>query len=192
VGGLILVIESTDEAEREIQLTVNGVAARCSVEPRLTLLDCLRDKLHLHGTHVGCEHGVCGCCNVIVDGVLVRSCLMLAAQADGLPVQTIEGIEGPGGEMNDLQQAFCDVHALQCGYCTPGMIMAIEDALSRGGASADEDLEEAISSTLCRCTGYQQIRQAARRVARLRAAGGGDASPGPGSLEPAGPARTES
>jgi aerobic carbon-monoxide dehydrogenase small subunit len=195
LGGLILVIELTNEtheAETEIQLTVNGTTARCSVEPRMTLLDCLRDKLHLHGTHVGCEHGVCGCCNVIVDGVLVRSCLMLAAQADGLPVRTIEGIEGPDGEMSDLQQAFCDAHALQCGYCTPGMIMAIEDALSRGDPPADGDLEEAISSTLCRCTGYQQIREAARRVARVRAAGGGGANHDSGPLEPAGPARTGS
>jgi aerobic carbon-monoxide dehydrogenase small subunit len=144
-----------------ISLTVNGAAHRVRVEPRRTLLDCLRDDLVFPGTHVGCEHGVCGCCNVIVDGALVRSCLMLAVQADGSAVETIEGL-ADGDELNPLQEAFCANHAMQCGYCTPGMIMTLEDLLRSNPQPSEEELVDALSGNLCRCTGYQQILQAAR------------------------------
>ncbi len=146
-----------------ISLTVNGTAHQVRVEPRRTLLDCLRDDLVYPGTHVGCEHGVCGCCNVIVDGALVRSCLMLAVQADGSSVETIEGL-ADGDELNPLQEAFCANHAMQCGYCTPGMIMTLEDLLRSNPRPSDEELVDALSGNLCRCTGYQQILQAARSV----------------------------
>ncbi len=146
-----------------IRLTVNGKQHEARVEPRRTLLDCLRDDLVFPGTHVGCEHGVCGCCNVIVDGDLVRSCLMLAVQADGAAVETIEGL-ADGDELNPLQEAFCAKHAMQCGYCTPGMIMTLEDLLRRNPRPNEEELTDALSGNLCRCTGYEQIRQAAESV----------------------------
>jgi carbon-monoxide dehydrogenase small subunit len=146
-----------------ISLTVNGMAHQVRVEPRRTLLDCLRDDLVFPGTHVGCEHGVCGCCNVIVDGALVRSCLMLAVQADGSSVETIEGL-ADGDELNSMQEAFCANHAMQCGYCTPGMIMTLEDLLRSNPQPSEEELVDALSGNLCRCTGYQQILQAARSV----------------------------
>ncbi|HEY3883524.1 MAG TPA: (2Fe-2S)-binding protein [Trebonia sp.] len=146
-----------------ISLTVNGQQVEARVEPRRTLLDCLRDDLVFPGTHVGCEHGVCGCCNVIVDGELVRSCLMLAVQADGAAVETIEGL-ADGDELNPLQEAFCAKHAMQCGYCTPGMIMTLEDLLRRNPRPNEEELVDALSGNLCRCTGYEQILQAAESV----------------------------
>ena len=146
-----------------ISLTVNGVTHEARVEPRRTLLDCLRDDLVYPGTHVGCEHGVCGCCNVIVDGALVRSCLILAVQADGSSVETIEGL-ADGDELNPVQEAFCAKHAMQCGYCTPGMIMTLEDLLRHNPRPTEEELVDALSGNLCRCTGYQQILQAAESV----------------------------
>jgi aerobic carbon-monoxide dehydrogenase small subunit len=146
-----------------ISLTVNGRQHEARVEPRRTLLDCLRDDLVFPGTHVGCEHGVCGCCNVIVDGELVRSCLMLAVQADGSSVETIEGV-ADGDELNPMQEAFCAKHAMQCGYCTPGMIMTLEDLLRHNPAPNEEELVDALSGNLCRCTGYEQILQAAESV----------------------------
>jgi aerobic carbon-monoxide dehydrogenase small subunit len=146
-----------------ITLAVNGTAHQVRVEPRRTLLDCLRDDLFLPGTHVGCEHGVCGCCNVIVDGSLVRSCLMLAVQADGSSIETIDGL-GTEDELNPVQEAFCAHHAMQCGYCTPGMIMTLEDLLRTNPRPTEEELIDALSGNLCRCTGYQQILQAARSV----------------------------
>jgi carbon-monoxide dehydrogenase small subunit len=133
------------------------------VEPRRTLLDCLREDLVLPGTHVGCEHGVCGCCNVIVDGVLARACLMFAVQADGMTIETIEGIES-GDQLSPLQESFCAKHAMQCGYCTPGMIMTLEDLLRTNPDPSDDELVDAVSGNLCRCTGYQQILQAARAM----------------------------
>jgi carbon-monoxide dehydrogenase small subunit len=157
-----------------ISLTVNGTAHQVRVEPRRTLLDCLRDDLVYPGTHVGCEHGVCGCCNVIVDGALVRSCLMLAVQADGSSVETIEGL-ADGDELNPLQEAFCANHAMQCGYCTPGMIMTLEDLLRSNPRPSDEELVDALSGNLCRCTGYQQILQAARSVIASSATKGASA-----------------
>lgn len=147
-----------------VRFTVNGEPVECAVEPRRTLLDCLREDLRLHGTHVGCEHGVCGCCNVSVDGVLVRSCLLLAYQVDGCAVGTIEGVEGPDGELSPLQQAFCDHHGLQCGYCTPGMIMTLESLLAENPSPTEDEVAAAVSGNLCRCTGYQQIMDAVRSV----------------------------
>jgi aerobic carbon-monoxide dehydrogenase small subunit len=155
--------------EEIVRFTVNRERAVCVVEPRTTLLDCLRDQLHLHGTHVGCEHGVCGACNVHVDGQLVRSCLMLAVQADGAAVTTIEGIEGPDNTLSAVQEAFCTHHAMQCGYCTPGMVMALEDLFARTPTANDDEITEAISGNICRCTGYQQIRDAARQVSQQNA-----------------------
>jgi carbon-monoxide dehydrogenase small subunit len=134
-----------------------------TVEPRRSLLDCLRDDLHLHGTHTGCEHGVCGCCNVILDGEVVRSCLMFAAQADGATITTVEGLETPEG-LSPLQEAFCEYHGLQCGYCTPGILITLTDLLEKNPKPADDELIEAVSGNLCRCTGYQQILQAAKAV----------------------------
>jgi carbon-monoxide dehydrogenase small subunit len=134
-----------------------------TVEPRRSLLDCLRDDLHLHGTHTGCEHGVCGCCNVILDGEVVRSCLMFATQADGATITTVEGLETPEG-LSPLQEAFCEYHGLQCGYCTPGILITLTDLLDKNAKPTDEELTEALSGNLCRCTGYQQILQAAKAV----------------------------
>lgn len=143
-------------AERRVRFSVNGTPVQVSVEPRRTLLDCLRDDLHLYGTHVGCEHGVCGCCNVTLDGELVRSCLIFATQVEGADVGTIEGIETEDG-LSPLQEAFCSHHAMQCGYCTPGMIMAVDDLLRHNPHPTRDDVVDAISANLCRCTGYQQI-----------------------------------
>ncbi|MBV8715677.1 MAG: (2Fe-2S)-binding protein [Chloroflexi bacterium] len=148
---------------RAITLIVNGVPMTTAVEPRRSLLDCLREDLHLHGTHVGCEHGVCGCCNVILDGEVVRSCLLLAAQADGSAITTVEGLETAGG-LSPLQEAFCQFHALQCGYCTPGMLITLTGLLQHNASPSEQELLEAISGNLCRCTGYQQILDAARSV----------------------------
>jgi carbon-monoxide dehydrogenase small subunit len=144
-----------------ITLTVNGAPMTATVESRRSLLDCLREDLHLHGTHVGCEHGVCGCCNVILDGEVVRSCLIFAAQSDGSSVTTVEGLETRDG-LSPLQSAFCQYHALQCGYCTPGMLITLTDLLSRNPRPTDAELVDATSGNLCRCTGYQQIIEAAK------------------------------
>jgi len=148
---------------RMITLIVNGTPMTAAVEPRRSLLDCLREDLHLHGTHVGCEHGVCGCCNVILDGEVVRSCLIFAAQVDGCRVTTIEGLEADD-RLSPLQEAFCQFHALQCGYCTPGMLITLTDLISRTAQPTEQELIDAISGNLCRCTGYQQIIEAARSV----------------------------
>jgi carbon-monoxide dehydrogenase small subunit len=151
----------TEGTSRAITLVVNGARYDADVEPRRSLLDCLREDLHLHGTHVGCEHGVCGCCNVILDGDVVRSCLVLAAQADGATITTVEGLEDASG-LSPLQEAFCAHHALQCGYCTPGILITLTDLLQREDAPDDAAIVEALSGNLCRCTGYEQILEAAR------------------------------
>ncbi|HZV51376.1 MAG TPA: (2Fe-2S)-binding protein [Candidatus Dormibacteraeota bacterium] len=156
---------TTAPRPRTIHFTVNGVPQTAIVEPRRSLLDCLRDDLHLHGTHVGCEHGVCGACNVLVDGEVVRSCLMLAVQADGCEIRTVEGLEA-GGALSPMQEAFCRYHALQCGYCTPGILITLEGLLRENPQPSDEELIDALSGNLCRCTGYQQILEAARAVIR--------------------------
>jgi carbon-monoxide dehydrogenase small subunit len=144
------------------RFTVNGVAYELDVEPRRTLADALRDDCGLTGTHLACEHGVCGACTVLVDGDAVRSCLMLAVQCDGAAVRTVEGLAGPDGSLHPLQRAFSEEHALQCGFCTPGFLMLIVGALEQDPAIAGDParLTELLTSNLCRCTGYAAIRRA--------------------------------
>jgi carbon-monoxide dehydrogenase small subunit len=150
-----------------ISLTVNGAAVRRHVEPRQSLVDFLRYGLELTGSHVGCEHGVCGACTVRVDGALVRGCLMLAVQCDGCRVETIEGVAG-SGEVFDLQQAFAQENALQCGFCTPGMILTAQDLLARKPTASAQEIREALSGNYCRCTGYHAIVEAVRKTAEAR------------------------
>ena len=145
-----------------ISITVNGVERQAHVEPRTTLVDFLRDHLSLTGTHVGCEQGVCGACSVLLDGKPVRSCCMFAVQADGQSVTTVEGLAPERGKMSALQDAFCEKHALQCGYCTPGMLVACSALVQRHPRPDEEQIREAISGNLCRCTGYQQIVEAVK------------------------------
>ena len=153
------------------ELTVNGRRRVVDVEARTTLLDCLRDTLGLTGAHAGCEHGVCGACTVLVDGVAVRSCLIFAVQADGYEVTTVEGLSPAPGELSVLQDAFCETHGLQCGYCTPAMILAAHALLVRNPDPSRADIVEAISGNICRCTGYAQIIEAIALAAeRLRGA----------------------
>jgi len=140
-----------------ISLTVNGKVQRCTVEPRTTLVDLLREQLALTGTHVGCEHGVCGACSVLLDGEPVRSCCMFAVQADGQSVTTVEGLAPARDQLSKIQDAFCEKHALQCGYCTPGMLVACSALLQEHPHPTQAQVREAISGNLCRCTGYQQI-----------------------------------
>ena len=152
-----------------VSLTVNGEKVEREISPRLLLSDFIRHELRLTGTHVGCEHGVCGCCTVIIDGRAGRSCLAFAVQADGAEIRTIESVAGPDGELHPIQQAFRECHALQCGYCTPGFVMAILDYLEE---EPEPDLSEAavrevLSGNLCRCTGYKNIVAAFRRSAEL-------------------------
>jgi aerobic carbon-monoxide dehydrogenase small subunit len=148
---------------RDITVTVNGTAYEASVELRLLLADFLRHTLGLTGTHVGCEHGVCGACTVLVDGDSARSCLMLAVQADGRKVETVESL-GRIGQMNALQESFHEHHALQCGFCTPGMLMTATDLLRKYPLASDDDIRKGISGNLCRCTGYEHIVKAIRAV----------------------------
>ena len=154
----------------DIRLTVTGERVTERVDARKTLVDFLRDDLVLTGSHVGCEHGVCGTCTVRVNGEIVRGCLMLAVQADGAVVETIEGLSD-AGEVADLQAAFVTRNALQCGYCTPGMIVAAQDLLSRGGVPSRDAIREHLSGNYCRCTGYQAIVDAIESVAQERARG---------------------
>lgn len=148
-----------------VEVVVNGRMVRESVEPRLLLSDFLRHRLGLTGTHVGCEHGVCGACTVLVDGASVRSCLLLAAQVDGSEIRTVEGL-APDGELSPLQQAFRECHALQCGFCTPGILMAATDLLGRGGPPDREQIADMLSGHICRCTGYEPIVDAIARAGR--------------------------
>jgi len=157
-----------------IELAVNGTPVGRRVEPRLCLADFLRYDLELTGTHVGCEHGVCGACTVRVDGALVRACLMLAVQADGCRVETIEGVSGTG-EVSDLQQAFAEANALQCGFCTPGILMTLVPFLREHPDPDEYTIREALSGNLCRCTGYANIVAAVKRAA-AGAAGAGAGS----------------
>jgi aerobic carbon-monoxide dehydrogenase small subunit len=147
----------------EITVTVNGKAVEAAVEPRLLLADFLRQTLGLTGTHVGCEHGVCGACTVLVDGDSMRSCLMFAVQVDGRNVETVESL-GSIGRMNALQQSFHEHHALQCGFCTPGMLMTASDLIRKYPLDTDDDIREGLSGNLCRCTGYEHIVEAIRAV----------------------------
>jgi carbon-monoxide dehydrogenase small subunit len=155
--------------ESTVTLTVNGVSYTHTVPVRLLLSDFLRGHLGLTGTHVGCEHGVCGACTVIVDGVPVRSCLMLAVQADGAAVTTVEALAGPSGALHPLQEAFWASHGLQCGFCTPGMLMTLAAYLADSPSPAEEDIREVLSGNICRCTGYETIVDAAlAAAAKLR------------------------
>jgi carbon-monoxide dehydrogenase small subunit len=152
----------------EISITINDRVFRADVEPRLLLSDFIRHQARLTGTHVGCEHGVCGACTVQIDGAPVRSCLMLAVQADGRSLRTVEGMTDhlPEGELHPLQQAFHEEHALQCGFCTPGFLMSLEPLLPHVEAMSDTEIREALAGNLCRCTGYQNIVQAVRVAAK--------------------------
>ena len=147
----------------DVELTVNGSPVREQVEPRLLLSDFLRHRLGRTGTHVGCEHGVCGACTVLLDGVAVRSCLLLAAQVDGHELATVEGLAA-NGALTSLQDAFREEHALQCGFCTPGMLMTATDLLARGRPTL-EDVTAALSGQICRCTGYEPIVRAILKAA---------------------------
>jgi carbon-monoxide dehydrogenase small subunit len=158
------------ETRCDITLTVNGETVAATVDARKTLVDFLRDDLVLTGSHVGCEHGVCGACTVRVDGVVVRGCLMLAAQCDGANVETIEGVSD-AGEIADLQKAFEQRNALQCGFCTPGMLLTAQELLRDGGVPSREKIREQISGNYCRCTGYHAIVDAIESVAEARAGG---------------------
>jgi carbon-monoxide dehydrogenase small subunit len=155
--------------KRDIVLSVNGRDYKVQVEPRRTLVDAIREDCGLTGTHIGCEHGVCGACTVLVDGAPVRSCLMFAVQADGKPIRTVEGLAA-GDELSVLQRAFMEHHGLQCGFCTPGFLMLITGVLEREPDIGDEELIDVLASNLCRCTGYQNIIKAVRAaVQELRA-----------------------
>jgi carbon-monoxide dehydrogenase small subunit len=159
----------------QVNMSVNGAAAAVDVEPRRTLADALREDLGLTGTHLGCEHGVCGACTVMVDGQPVRSCLMFAVQADGSSVTTIEGLASDSGELHAVQKAFCDKHGLQCGFCTPGMLISALDLLHREEKPSRERIREEMSGNICRCTGYvgivDAVEQAAQELADWNACG---------------------
>ena len=146
-----------------ITIDINGKDVSAAIEPRVTLLDFVRDVAGLKGTHAGCEHGVCGACTVLLDGEAVRSCLILAAQAEGSHITTIEAVDGTArqpGELSVIQDAFCEAHGLQCGYCTPGMVLAAKTLLQHNPTPSREQVREAISGNMCRCTGYVQIIEA--------------------------------
>ncbi len=157
-------------ARRTVTVTVNGEIRAAEAEPRMLLADFLRDALGLTGTHVGCEHGVCGACTVLVDGEAVRSCLMLAVQADGAAVTTIEGL-ADGDVLHPLQALFTKHRALQCGFCTPGMLMAAIDLVGSSPSLTPDEIREGMSSVLCRCTGYEGIVDAVVEYAALREGG---------------------
>ncbi len=149
-----------------IDVTVNGVRERRTVEPRLLLSDFIRQDLALTGTHVGCEHGVCGACTILFDGEPARACIMLAVQADGHEIRTVESLAGSGGELNDLQDAFYREHALQCGFCTPGILMTLTAFLREHPRPDEPEIRDALSANLCRCTGYHHIVEAVKRASR--------------------------
>src|SRR5215469_2914908 len=143
-----------------VELIVNGEMRTVEVEPRMSLLDCLRERLLLTGAHAGCEHGVCGACTVLIDGAPARSCLMFAVQADGYAITTIEGVTPGPGELSPIQDAFCETHGMQCGYCTPAMILTAHALLADNPDPTRADIVDAISANICRCTGYAQIVEA--------------------------------
>lgn len=145
-----------------VEIIVNGSPRRALVEPRTTLVDFLREFCGLTGTHVGCEHGICGACSVLLDGDPVRACCLFAVQAEGMSVTTVEGLAPARGELSDLQDAFLECHAMQCGYCTPGMLVACTDLLARVPHPREAEIRDAIGGNICRCTGYQQIVDAVK------------------------------
>jgi carbon-monoxide dehydrogenase small subunit len=161
-------------AEQQVTLTVNGRTISRSAEPRVTLADFLREKCGLTGTHLGCEHGACGACTVLVDGAAVRSCLMFAVQAEDREVTTVEGINGPlpaDGELSPVQTALRECHGLQCGFCTPGFVVSITALLRDNPHPTEQQIREGLSGNFCRCTGYQGIFSAVRRAAEILEAG---------------------
>ena len=166
----------------DVTLVINGVTHTVAVPARRLLSDCLRHDLRLTGTHVGCEHGVCGACTILADGVAVRSCLMLAVSADGAAITTVEGLASPDGALSPVQQAFADCHGLQCGFCTPGFLTTITAALAGNPDPTHDEAREIIGGNLCRCTGYQNIVKAVLRAAELQrtAAPGDGVAPGNG------------
>ena len=159
-------------------LNVNGQRRSVDIEPRTSLLDCLRDAIGLTGAHAGCEHGVCGACTVLADGEPIRSCLMFACQADGIEITTIEALAPAPGELSVLQDAFCETHGLQCGYCTPAMILTAHALLRHKPSPTREDIVDAISGNICRCTGYGQIIEAIELAAH-RLKGANETTPAP-------------
>ncbi|MBB3896615.1 (2Fe-2S)-binding protein [Roseococcus suduntuyensis] len=150
----------------EVRFTVNGAAQCAEVEPRLTLADMLREECGLTGTHLGCEHGVCGACTVLMDGLPVRGCLVFGVQAEGADIRTVEGLAAPDGTLNVLQRAFQAQHGLQCGFCTPGFLMLATWMLEQPGGVDEARLRDVLASNLCRCTGYQNILAAVRAAAQ--------------------------
>lgn len=151
---------------QRVNVTVNGVNYEREVDPRMTLVDFLRHELRLTGTHVGCEHGVCGACTILKDGKAIRSCLMLAVQANGENLQTVEGMrDNERGELHPIQQAFIEEHGLQCGFCTPGFLMSTLELLGETPNPTDQQIKDALDGNLCRCTGYQSIIQSVRLAA---------------------------
>lgn len=159
-----------------VSMTVNGRSRTVTCEPRKLLSDVLREDLLLTGTHVGCEHGACGACTVMLDGAAVRSCLLFAAQIDGAAITTVEGMANLDGSLNDVQQAMQDNHGLQCGFCTPGIVVSLTAFLRDHHDPTDDEIREALSGNLCRCTGYHGIVNAARQAAR-GAAGSNEGGP---------------
>ncbi|MBS1676212.1 MAG: (2Fe-2S)-binding protein [Actinobacteria bacterium] len=157
-----------ESLEQLIALRVNGVRHEVVVPPRRTLSDVLRHDLGLTGTHVGCEHGICGACTVIVDGAAVRSCLLLAVQVEDCEIETVEGLAGPDGEPNALQRAFHENRAQQCGFCTPGFLMLAEAAIRERGSMTEEEVTDLLASNVCRCTGYDAILAAVNQVMKER------------------------
>jgi carbon-monoxide dehydrogenase small subunit len=154
--------------ELPVQITVNGRSQRAVVEPRLTLADFLRDKCGLTGTHLGCEHGACGACTVLLDGQAVRACLIFAVQVDGQQVTTVEGIAGDDGELSPVQSALRECHGLQCGFCTPGFVTSITALLRDNPQPTDDEIREGLSGNFCRCTGYQGIINAVHLAAEAQ------------------------
>jgi aerobic carbon-monoxide dehydrogenase small subunit len=152
-------------SRKTITVDVNGESFEREVDARRLLIHFIRDNLGLTGSHIGCDTGNCGACSVLVDGVLVKSCMMLAIQADGAKIETVEGL-APDGELNALQQAFSDHHALQCGYCTPGMLMSATALLRQNGSPSDEEIRRGIQGNICRCTGYVNIVEAIKAAAK--------------------------
>jgi carbon-monoxide dehydrogenase small subunit len=153
--------------ERPIKVSVNGIPVDSIVEPRLTLADFLRERCGLTGTHLGCEHGSCGACTVLLDGAAVRSCLVFAVQAEGAEVSTVEGVASADGELSPVQAALRDCHGLQCGFCTPGFVMSITALLRDNPHPTDEEIREGLSGNFCRCTGYQGIVNAVHQAAEI-------------------------
>ncbi|HEX5534587.1 MAG TPA: (2Fe-2S)-binding protein [Actinomycetales bacterium] len=161
-------VDDSAEELHDVRVNVNGTWREIRVPARRLLSDALRHDLRLTGTHVGCEHGVCGACTVLLDGRPVRSCLTLAVSVQGHEITTVEGLTGPGGELHPAQQAFVDCHGLQCGFCTPGFVTTIAAYLEQNPDPTEEDATEAIAGNLCRCTGYQNIKKAVLRAAELK------------------------